>query len=42
MLDKAALQTLGDATLATLDDASRAARNRQRRKRTVRLKIARA
>ena len=42
VLDRAALQTLGDATLATLDDAARAARKRQRRKRTVRVKIARA
>ncbi|MGZ6144127.1 MAG: hypothetical protein ACXWLM_12370 [Myxococcales bacterium] len=40
VLDRAALQTLGDATLATLDDAARAARKRQRRKRTVRLKLA--
>ena len=42
VLDRAALQTLGDATLATLDDEARALRKRQRRKRTVRLKIARA
>lgn len=42
MLDKAALQALGDATLATLDDAARAKRKKPGRKRTVRLKIARA
>ena len=41
-LDRAALQTLGDATLATLDDQARAVRKRQRRKRTVRVKLARA
>ena len=53
VLDRAALRTLGDATLATLDDAARAHRRdksshakssgaqKPRRKRTVRLKIAR-
>ena len=41
VLDRAALRTLGDATLATLDDAARAKRRKPpRRKRTVRLKLA--
>ncbi len=52
VLDRAALRTLGEATLATLDDADRARRRANRpgrkpgrkpaRKKTVRLKIARA
>lgn len=42
-LDRAALRTLGDATLATLDDAARARRRKTAgRRRTVRLKVARA
>ena len=31
-LDRAALRTLGEATLATLDDAARATKRRRRRK----------
>ena len=44
VLDRAALRTLGEATLATLDDAARARRRARKpgRKRTVRLKTARA
>lgn len=44
VVDRAALRTLGEATLATLDDAARARRRARKpgRKRTVRLKIARA
>ena len=43
VLDRAALRTLGDATLATLDDAARSRRRKEKpgRRRTVRLKIAR-
>ena len=44
VLDRAALRTLGEATLATLDDEARARRRARKpgRKKTVRLKIARA
>lgn len=43
VLDRAALRTLGEATLATLDDVARARRRARKpaSKRTVRLKIAR-
>jgi hypothetical protein len=45
VLDRAALRTLGDATLATLDDAARArrreARDKPGHKRTVRVKLVR-
>ena len=44
VLDRAALRTLGEATLATLDDAARARRRKEKpgRRRTVRLNIAKA
>jgi hypothetical protein len=45
VLDRAALRTLGEATLAVLDDEARARRRAHKRKpprKTVRLKIARA
>ena len=44
VLDRAALRTLGEATLATLDDAARARRRARKpgRKRTGRVKVARA
>ena len=44
VLDRAALRTLGEATLATLDDIARARRRARKplRKKTVRLKISRA
>jgi hypothetical protein len=45
VLDRAALRTLGEATLAVLDDEARARRRARKRKpprKTARLKIARA